>query len=196
MASRREREQRERREREESEAVQRVQREKEQAATLAKKYKDDLLAWRRYQRRRFREMDDISSDMVKTGQAVRIQIKLPTSNGMNRNIRIFSKDPQSLVEIFRWTESLLLGNGSEAELKMDPSSSPSGFVDPYTAERTGLSIPTPVRLFTSYPRKEVELGVDAAWDIISQGGGSLVAEVAREDERNDESDFETDDDDE
>jgi len=192
MASRREREERERLEREELEMRKQEELKKQEAEDKKNKYKDELLAWRRYQRRRFREMEEISTDKVKSGEAIRIQMRIPNGSGANRNVRVFKRDDQSLADIFRWAESLLVPTAADEDLSKDPASAPSGFVDPYqTIDADGDC--QAVKLFTSYPRKQVNLQADA-WDVISQGGGSLIAEVARApDEHADDSDYETDD---
>jgi len=194
MASRREREERERLEREELEMRKQEELQKQEAEAKEKKYKDELLAWRRHQRRRFREMEEVPMDKVKSGEAIRIQMRIPNGSGANRNVRVFKKDGQSLADIFRWAESLLVPTAAEEDLSKDPASAPSGFVDPYQKFDAGASDDAQsVKLFTSYPRKQVGLTADA-WDVISQGGGSLILEVARTaDEHADDSDYETDD---
>jgi hypothetical protein len=189
MASRREREERERLEREELEMREREELRKQAAEAQEKKYKDELLAWRRYQRRRFREMEEVPMDKVKSGEAIRIQMRIPNGSGANRNVRVFKIDEQSLADIFRWAESLLVPTAADEDLSKDPASAPSGFLDPYQNIEDSQS----VKLFTSYPRKQVNLKADA-WEVISQGGGSLIVEVARApDEHADDSDYETDD---
>lgn len=196
MASRREREERERLEREETERKQKAERERQNKEALEKKLKDDLLLWRRYQRRRFREMVEVPAEDVKAGLAVRIQLRLPQGNGPARNIKVFRKDDESLADIFRWAESLLLATDNPPD--EDPTTGPTGFVDPYASDDTnggGSVSHTPVKLFTSYPRKEVDLR-SGSWDVIVQGGGSLIVEVDRSASQDaDDSDYETDDED-
>ena len=200
MASRREREERERLEKEEIEKRERAERDKQDKEAREKKMRDDLMSWRRYQRRRLGEMVEPPVEDVKAGQAVRIQLRLPQGNGQVRNIKVFKKDDESLVDIFRWAESLLLPYGSSDTLDQDPTAPPSGFVDPYTATMAGSSnVQVPmVKLFTSYPRKQVTLGESGAWDIIVQGGGSLIVEVDRSSDRpageDEDSEYETDED--
>jgi FAS-associated factor 2 len=196
MASRREREERERLEREETERKQKAERERQSKEALVKRLKNDLLLWRRYQRRRFREMVEVPAEDVKAGLAVRIQLRLPQGNGPARNIKVFRKDDESLADIFRWAESLLLATDKSPD--EDPTTSPAGFVDPYASVDAddGQSVShTPVKLFTSYPRKEVGLR-SGSWDVIVQGGGSLIVEVDRSASQDaDDSEYETDDED-
>lgn len=195
LASRREREERERAEKEEVEKRDRAEREKQDKEAKEKKQREDLKEWRKYQRRRFRELVDPPAEDVKAGTAVRIQLRLPQGNGQARNIRVFNKDEESLRDIFRWAESLLLAPGSDEQ---DPTEAPEGFIDPYTGSGDLEVAHVPVKLFTSYPRKEVGL-VSGGWEVITQGGGSLIVEVDKrsaerstEEEEEEDSEYETD----
>jgi hypothetical protein len=199
MASRREREERERTTREAEEKARTEERERQRKEEIRRKQKDDRIVWRRYLRRSFAQQAQVSMDQVKAGKAVRVQIKLPmnggnrsAAGGTNRNIRVFAKDDQGGTgELFRWAESLLVPSGPSYPAEEDPTTPPADLKDPYESHSPTSADPVGprLRLFTSYPRKEVGLE-PSAWDVVVQAGGSLVMEVEKED-RGGESDAES-----
>lgn len=150
--------------------------------------KQDLVSWRRYLRHTFENKspkDEPSSEEIKSGKAIRVQIRLAAASSRaksgaaapSRHVKAFYKDDTlGTLDLFHWAESLLAPPKDEDGA--DPATPPHGFIDPYTASQLSNSTARVIEIYTSYPRKQVSLSPEG-WDVVVQGGGSLVLETSR-----------------
>ncbi len=139
----------------------------------------ERLGWRRWVRRCALAPEPAAG----SPGSVRVLVRVAVGVGKtSRNVRVFSTD-QDISALFNWVETLLLP--ADVHAASDPASPPvstSGApADPsrthWPDERGGEV----VRLYTTYPRKEVHAqrggAGRAGWALVMEAGGSLVCEV-------------------
>lgn len=162
----------------EREAREQINRKERRAKTRAQRE-----VWRRQLANK--HLPEASADEVKTGAAIRINVKLPNRPG--RNVRAFPAQHGDVRDVYLWVETLLAsGPSPAADVTLD------GYRNPYEAQAShplGDAIEhDQLKLFTAYPRKfvAVDSGMEG-WQTIVENGASLVAEVEMLTDEEDES---------
>lgn len=182
LASRRERERKEREEREAAEELARKYDLEQLRKAEIEQRRFDRSLWRRWARRNLLKDETLNVDDVKKGNALRVQLRLPqgmTVGKQTRAVRVFDKtggeDGESLKQVWIWAETLFIPE--QDDLEDDPEELPGGIESTEIPKNGDV-----LRLFTTYPRKEIpKVGDDAeAWKIIVDGGGGLIMELERE----------------
>ncbi len=155
----------------------REEREKLDKAEKREKTRKERLEWRRWMRR------SLGSELEK---GLRVMVRLPNGVG-GRAVRVFPADAEDVGLLFNWVETLLIPVEFKAE--DDPTEAPGGRTR--WGQDDGGDV---VKLFTSYPRKEVENRAGKEmWSVVKEGGGSLVCEVVGDEDESDEEEEEEED---
>ncbi len=199
LASRRERAEKEKKEKEEMDRVKNMEEERVRRREISKKMKEQRTIWRKWAKANLVQ-EESSSDGIKAGKAIRVQLRLPQPTGSGsgskppaRHVRVFPKEMNSTKPLFIWAETLLLDNDETATMTESDQARFTEMLDSNPgwangnmqgADGSSEEGMERVRLWTTYPRKEVllidesdEVRGKEAWGVVLAGGGSLVMEI-------------------